>query len=140
MKRSQNILVLCLGMLLVFACAARESKDTSETRAVPAFHARYDHSDFEAIYRDATDEFRGSMSKDEYLKFMSTVRRKLGSVKSSKRQTWNVNVTMTGTNVTLTFETEFERGKGTETFSFVDRGDGPKLIGYRINSNALIMG
>jgi hypothetical protein len=43
-----------------------------------------------------------------------------------------------GTQVVLTYATEFEKGKGTETFTFRGRDDGPKLVGYNINSNKLI--
>jgi hypothetical protein len=135
MNRHLNKLLLCFGVLLVFGCSAGEAKKSAETDTVPAFHAQYDRSDFEAIYKNARDEFREATSRDDFDKFMSAVRRKLGKVKSSSRQTWNVNVGTGGTRIVLTFQTEFEYGKGIETFTFLNG----KLLGYNINSNTLIV-
>lgn len=135
MNRQLNKLVVCFGVLLVFGCSAGEAKKSAEAEAVPAFHAQYDRSDFETIYKNARNEFREATSRDDFDKFISAVRRKLGKVKSSSRQTWNVNVGTGGTRIVLTYETEFEYGKGIETFTFLNG----KLLGYNINSNTLIV-
>jgi Protein of unknown function (DUF4019) len=135
MNRHLNKLVACFGLLLVFGCSAGEAKKSAETDAVPTFHAQYDRSDFEAIYKNARDEFREATSRDDFEKFMSAVRRKLGKVKSSSRQTWKVNVGTGGTRIVLTYNTEFELGKGVETFTILNG----KLLGYNVNSNTLIV-
>ncbi len=138
MSHRLGVLALCLGALFVFGCSAGEARSRAEEELVPTFHAQYDRNQFDAIYDGATDEFRKSTSKADYDQFMNAVRKKLGRVKSTSRQTWNVNVGTGGTRVVLTYDTEFENGKGSETFTFLQAGSEPKLLGYQINSNVLV--
>ena len=105
---------------------------------MPHFHAQYNAARFDQIYNEAAKEFRSASKKDEYDQFMAAVRRKLGAVKTTESQSWNVNVTPAGAQISLSYKTQFENGSGTEQFTWLDSGDGPKLLGYHINSNALI--
>ena len=136
-------LTLVVVGLFVLACGGGEGKGglrtQAETKAVPDFHARYDREDFDGIYNAATAEFREASKKPDYDAFMKAVRRKLGKVKSSERQNWNVNVGTGGTRVVLTYATEFEHGSGTEVFTFLKRSGAPMLLGYNVNSNTLIV-
>jgi hypothetical protein len=66
------------------------------------------------------------------------VRRKLGKALSSERTNWKVNAGTGGTHILLFYKTQFEHGVGDEQFAFVNGKSGPLLVGYYINSNALI--
>jgi len=43
------------------------------------------------------------------------------------------------TNVVLTFKTEFENGQGVETFTYRIADGSAILLGWHVNSNALIV-
>lgn len=137
-----RLTMLAVG-LLALACGRGEGggglMNQAETKAIPAFHAQYDREDFDAIYNSAAKEFREAAKKQDYDTFMKAVRRKLGTVKSSTRQNWNVFVGTGGRRVTLTYATQFENGSGTEIFTFVSRDGAPTLLGYNVNSNTLIV-
>ena len=124
--------------LFMTACSPVKSKRDAENLAVPHFHAQYNASRFTEIYNEATKDFRSATKKEEYDQFMAAVRRKLGAVKTTESRTWNVNVTPAGTQISLSYKTEFENGSGLEQFTWLDNGQGPKLMGYNINSNTLI--
>ncbi|MGN6182198.1 MAG: DUF4019 domain-containing protein [Thermoanaerobaculia bacterium] len=132
--------IALIALMFLFGCTAAESKETVETVAVPRFHTLYDSNDFDTIYNEADDDFRASSPKMDYDKFISAVRRKLGRVKSTERQQWNVFAGSGGMRITVTYKTVFENGEGTETFIFRKRkGKEPALFNYQVNSNALIV-
>lgn len=139
MKLRLQPLLVAVACVVLSACSGGEAREDVETKAVPRFHAQYDRGDFDAIYNGATDEFRNAMPKAEYDKFMRAVRQKLGRVKTSARDAWNVQVGTGGTRVLVTYNTQFERGNGVETFTFLSTKGDLKLVGYHVNSNALII-
>jgi len=63
---------------------------------------------------------------------------KLGGVKETTKNGWNVNFQPSGTFVVLGFKTQFEKGVGEETFTYRISDRDALLVGYRINSNTLI--
>jgi hypothetical protein len=99
-----------------------------------AFHAKLDSGRFDEIYSTADDAFRNAGPKEKVLELFSAVEKKLGKVKSSSTKTWNVKTFNFVTRVVLVAETEFEHGKGTETFTFRVSGGKASLIGYNMNS------
>jgi hypothetical protein len=71
------------------------------------------------------------------MKFLQSVRRKLGTVKSAT-QIANSNTFNGVTSVVLTYKTDFEKASAVETFTFIVSSDAATLQGYHVNSNALI--
>jgi len=110
----------------------------SAWQGVAELRTRYEASSYREIYAASAPEFQRGASEDEFVRFMEAVKRKLGSVKSSKSRGWNVFFGTGGSRVTLTYDTEFENGKGAEQFVWLVDGD-PKLLGYNINSRDLII-
>ena len=102
------------------------------------FHRLFNGSKFDLIHSNATDDFRKAGPKKDYDEFMAAVRRKMGRAGKSTRESWNVMVTTKGTRVALVYKTEFEHGSAQEHFTFIDKGSGPELLGYNINSNVLV--
>ena len=51
---------------------------------------------------------------------------------------WRVNYVPMGTIVSLDYQTEFDDGPATESFSCRIKGKQAELMGYNINSAALI--
>ncbi len=68
----------------------------------------------------------------------TALRQKLGSLKSSKKKTWNVTHGTGGTLVKLAYESEFDAGRATETFVYRIKDGKAVLVAYHIDSNALL--
>jgi hypothetical protein len=66
------------------------------------------------------------------------VHRKLRSVVKSTTVNWSVRNFNLETSVVLVQNTQFERGSGTETFTYVTSGEEVKLAGCHIESTDLI--
>jgi len=130
----QNLIVGLALCLLLSGCGDTiKGKSVAEPQ-IAVFHQRLDAERFDEIYSTASDEFRGAAPKEKVLELFSAIEKKLGKVKSSSTKTWNVRTFNFVTTVVIVTETEFEHGKGTETFTFRVAGDKASLVGYNINS------
>lgn len=116
----------------------QQSVDDAQA-AVSVFHSDLDSENFDSIRSDASDEFRKAASKEDFTKLFAAIHRKLGKSGESKQVGWRANTTTSGTFISLRMETEFERGRGTEDFVFVKKGDDLQLLSYNVTSPALII-
>ena len=101
---------------------------------IAIFHAKLDAQRFDEIYSATGDDFKKAAPKEKVLQLFSAIERKMGKVKSSTTTNWNVSTFNFVTTVVLAAETQFEKGTGTETFTFRVSGDKATLVGYNINS------
>lgn len=131
--------VLALATSLVLAgCNPAKSKEAA-TQAVMQFHQRLDNEAYAEIYRDAHPDFKKASTEKDFTALLEAVHRKLGNTVSSEPAGWRVNSFVSGTNVVLTYKTKFAAGDAVETFSYREDGATPALLGYNINSTALIL-
>ena len=129
---------LATSIIFTFgSCGFTKGKEAA-TNAADRFHQQFNDAKFAEIYDDATPAFKSASSEADFLKFIQAIHRKLGSVKDAKANGWKINTFNGTTSVILGYETEFAKGKGTETFTFITSGTTATLQGYNINSNALI--
>lgn len=133
-------LLVCLVFLLLGAIAGCGStKDLAEAgEAVTRFHTQLDAEQFDAIYSQADQRFRDTTSQADFLAFTNAIHRKLGKVVDAKRNSYFVNFTTSGTQVRLNYATKFAGGDAQEEFVWVQGSQGFVLLGYHINSMALI--
>ncbi|MCB5424240.1 DUF4019 domain-containing protein [Altererythrobacter sp. CC-YST694] len=123
--------------LLVSACGMKENMEQAD-KEIERFHAYYDKQNYAAIWRTTSGEFRKITKEKEFEKLLVAVRTKLGAVKKVEQAGWQAN-TMNGVStVVINTKTAFEKGEGIETFTYVKQDSGLKLLGYNINSAALI--
>jgi hypothetical protein len=106
--------------------------------AVTTFHTRLDGEDYTTIYAQADPILRNTSSQKDFLDLMTAIHRKLGKVTSASRQGFFVNFTTSGTRVRLNYSTKFTGGDAEEEFVWAKNGNDFALIGYHINSMALI--
>ncbi len=133
-RRGAAILV---GGLLLGACSA--SQDISLAQAAAThFHEMVSAGQFAQIYEQADDSFKKTTTAEQLARFLSTIDRKLGAVKTSASNGWNVNYNTSGTSVTLRYQTQFEHGTAAETFVYRFADGKSLLAGYNITSNDLI--
>ena len=132
-----RIFVIAVAAVLLSACSAGGDISAADA-AVGTFHDRLNDEQFGVIYAQSDPAFKSAAPETETLKFLSSVRAKLGRYKSGKRNSWRVNY---GTNAgtIILFDSEFEKGKAQETFTF---RNGPKalLVGYNVNSAIFVTG
>jgi opacity protein-like surface antigen len=128
--------VLLTGLLLA-ACSGTQEMSMAQEAAVH-FHEMMSAGQFEQIYAQSDDSFKKATTAEDSTRFLSTVNRKLGVVKTSGNDGWSMGFTPSGTSVTLRYTTQFEHGTGAETFLYRLANGRALLAGYHVNSNAFI--
>ncbi len=123
--------------MLMIGCGAQKDMEAASA-AVTQFHGQLDHQDYLSIYKNADERFRAASEQDDFLALMTAVHNKLGMVQQSSRQGFFVNYNTSGTSIRLTYATKFGSGDAEEEFLWSKSGDSFRLLGYHINSNALI--
>ena len=126
-----------VAALLLGSCSSTENVSKAEGQ-IPHFRQLMTERQFAQIYAETSDDFKKVTTAKDFIDLLAAVDRKLGAVKDTTKNGWNLNYYPSGTFVTLRFKTQFERGSGEETFTY-RVGDGKALlVGYHITSNGLI--
>ena len=120
-------------------CSAGADRAKAEA-GVAQFHRMMEAGRYHEIYTAAADEFRRTTAEPEGISFLQMVHDRLGAVRSSSATGWRVNFTPGGTMVNLSYNTQFASGAGSEDFVFRIGGANAQLVGYHVNSPALIAG
>jgi hypothetical protein len=123
--------------LALAGCSAGQDKAAAEA-GVQSFREMLGAGRYAEIYRAAGHEFRQTGSEESAVRFLQSVRERLGAVRSANQTGWRVNYGNGGSVTVLNYATEFERGRGTEEFVYRVDGGQPVLIGYHVNSNDLV--
>lgn len=132
--------LLALAPLLLVLTACDPGKDGDAVdKEVVRFHQAFDESRYDQIYDEAAPVFQQTKPKADLIHFIDVVHQKLGAVKSSSRSGWRDNVNTDGHTYVTAYATVFEKGSGTETFTYLIVDGRPKLVGYNINSDALVL-
>jgi len=140
MKSNLLNISICITILIFVgaACSTFTEGKAAGEKAVEKFHAQFNEEKYDEIYDQSAKEFKDSDTKENIIKFLQAVHRKLGAVGKTSSQSWHVNTTLTGKVITMSYETEFEKDKGTESFTFFMNGEDAQLAGYHINAKKLI--
>jgi len=129
-----TVAVLCLS---VAGCAGRKGKEAAE-RAVTDFHHKLDAGDFAGIYAGTHADFKKAASEKDFTAVLDAVHRKLGTVSSSEQVSWKLSQFNLDTNAQLAYKTTFSGGEAVESFNYRVSDGSAVLLGYNINSNALV--
>ena len=131
--------VLALAVLWgMSGCGGITSAKPKAEAAVSVFHDQLNAADSDAIWNGATDKFHDSTPRPKFDKFIQAVHSKLGRVTGTSNAGWRVGNFNFKTTVVLQQKTTFERGSGTETFTYVLYGDDVKLEAYNVQSMDLV--
>ena len=133
---SRLIAVILVGMLAI-ACNFSKDMEAAESE-VSRFHRDLASGKYEVIYDEASDDLKKATSREDFVKLLKAVQTKLGPTRESNRTGFNMNLNTSGHFVTLAYDTKFEKGKGTEQFTYRVTGGKTLLAGYHILSNDLI--
>lgn len=96
----------------------------------------------ETLFQFASDEFKNSSSDEEFAKIFKWFE-KLGKFKTHQDSSGSSNIFISpanGKQITgkYTIETAFENGPATVTISTIKKDNGWQIIGFHINSMALM--
>src|SRR5262245_16626214 len=138
MHRRQFIWLLGGAALALAGCPATQDVATAQA-AVTRFRQLAGEGKYAEIYAEAADELKKASSEAQFTALLAAIERKLGAVKDSKSNGWNVNWNNLTTTVTVNFKTQFEKGTGEERFSFRISGGKALLASYQINSNDMMV-
>lgn len=108
-------------------------------KAAEGFHAQLNAGQFDAIYAAGGAALKSTTSQADMTALLAAVHRKLGAFKTGKTDGWNDNVTTGGHMITLSYNANYQNGAAAEQFVYkLDDGQA-QLVGYHVNSNALIL-
>jgi hypothetical protein len=94
---------------------------------------------FDQVYEGTGAEFREATSRENGIALFAAVDRKLGKLQHAEKVTWNINTRNMTTLVVLVYKSRYAEGEATETFTIeVDDGKG-RIIGYNIQSLAMMI-
>lgn len=133
------IVLLCLlafGLAIVLWAFGRRTYRNYgiASAAVDHFHQELNNSDYDAIYEEASDEFRRSGNRPDIVKFLQMVHEKMGNSGTRKASGFHVNWRNGRVTVDEVFNTEFALGQGQESFVWIVEQDHARLYGYHIDS------
>jgi len=131
-------LFLALAGCLLAGCGAKQNLADAQ-QAVVQFHQRLDNAEFDTIYNEADPRFRAASPQSEFLPFITAVHKKLGNVVTASRGGFNMNLDTSGLQIRLNYSTKFTGGAAEEQFIWAKNGGKLQLLGYHINSMALIV-
>ena len=137
LKTLKFTLVMFFATALVGCGGITKGKAVAE-KAIAQFHQSYNQGKLDEIWKEADSKFRAASSKQKYDEFMGAVQRKLGKVASTSNTGWKVKSFNLKTTVFMNQKTVFEKGQGTESFTFAIDGTNAVLVGYSIQSMDLI--
>jgi|HubBroStandDraft_2_1064218.scaffolds.fasta_scaffold403222_1 hypothetical protein len=128
-----------LAVTVLSACASGKNVQNA-AKSVEQFHSQLNTEQYQTIYEAADEGFHKVTNEADFAALLQAVHKKLGNVQTSQRTNSQVGVyTGQGTVVTLIYQTTFDQGSGTEQFLWHMRDNQPVLLGYHINSNALVL-
>lgn len=140
-KWSIVITVVVLGYLM-WQCGSGllAGRNLSNT-AVQDFHDQLNDEHYQEIFADADDGFQQSGNKkEETIKFLQAVHRKLGNAQQAHLVNIMVQATPGGTYIMAAYTTRFEHGEADEKFVWTRKSGQLKLHGYNVQSKVFVIG
>lgn len=119
--------------LFLAACNPMAQLDGAEEK-IERFHQVYNDGDARALYGLTSEEFRAATTPQQMDALVARVNDQMGTVKSTERIGFNINSDNGATVSTLTMTTTFEKGEGTETYTFLGTGEEMRLVAWHVDS------
>jgi hypothetical protein len=124
-------------VLAVAGCGGKQQIANADA-AVTQFHAELNAGNFDQIYAGSDTAMKNASSQEKFVALLDAIHRKLGMVKSANRQTFFMNYGTSGKFLRLTYATQYDADNAAEEFVFRVDGNNVRLVGYHINSEALV--
>lgn len=133
-------MAICVPLLLlVMACGSPTQGKSAAEAEVLVFRELLQDRQFEALYQRSSSEFRASAPRQDVLALFDAIDRKLGPLQHAELVNSQVNSRNLVTTVALVYESQYEGGMATETFTYRIRDNGAEMLGYNIDSLAMLI-
>ena len=131
--------VFSLALIFLLVSCSKSTFDTKkEEDLAVVFHNNLSNNAYEEIYNNSSEDFQSSGKKEEFIKFLKTIRTTLGDIKTAKVKDWSLNNSSKARFINLTYETHFEKGIAAESFVFRTENKVTQLHRYSIKSDYLL--
>ncbi len=133
-------LALLAGALALSGCfGAIKAAQDDAAKLEAGLHNQMTQGDLAGIYNNADQRYRDAVTRAKSDALFSSISRKLGNPLDCKPGGFNINVTTSGTYLKAQCETRFSKdATAVESFTWLKTSDQYRLLGYHINSDALI--
>ena len=131
-------LIWILAFTSFIGCGSFTKGKAAAEKQVSLFHQQFNDKDIASILSSAHPDLFNFTPEAKIKELLSNIRENLGSVTGSTNKGWNIRTGGGGKFVVLVQDTTFQKGSGTEKFTFKIKSGQPLLFGYHINSEDLI--
>jgi len=131
--------LLAVALLSLSCCSGSKDLQASQ-QAIARFHAELNQAQFDQIYAESSPDWKQATKQADTIKLFSAIHTKLGLYINGKQDAWRVNYGSGGNTVVVQLQSKYQKGNATELFTLTDSGGSAQLIGYNINSLALLPG
>ena len=125
-----------LALAALCACSPKADVEAGN-RLADRFHTDFNGGRYAEIYQGADPEFRKDTRLDDFAKYESLVKSKLGDFQSLQVTNFNVLYLLTHAQVRLDYDSVFKLGKAKEVFELRQAKGKTSMVGYRIDSPLL---
>ncbi|MCB2066304.1 MAG: DUF3887 domain-containing protein [Erythrobacter sp.] len=128
---------MCAASLALVLAACNPMAQMSDADSeIAEFHENFNASNWDAIWNGASDDFRASLTRQEFDAFMDRMRASVGEYQDGSQAGFNVNTNNGVTTTEITLDTTYENGTADEVFTFVGSGEQMQLLNWNIDSTA----
>jgi len=127
--------ILLAATLAVTGCSMGQDMSVTDA-AVADFHAKLNGGQFKAITDASGPEIKNDAAG--FTGLVEAIHRKLGTFKSATRQGFNDNINNGDHLFTAAYASVYSSGPATENFVYRLNSGKPVLIGYHVQSAALL--
>ena len=131
---------LLLASALILTSCSGGADLAAADREIARFHEELNSGQFDKIYSEASPEWKQASPEPDTVQLFVGIHKKLGAFVSGKQNSWRVNYGTDGSTILVLYDSQFEKGAGQETFTYRSTSKGVQLVGYNLNSRALITG
>ena len=133
----KKILLVSVCLFFLAGCGLKKNQQQAAA-AIAEYHKHFNEGAADVIYDGSSTEFKKAMTREKFTHLMQTLSTKLGTHVSSEEPGVFVNWTTNGTFVKATCESKFSKADASETFQFKKHGEKMLLVGFNVNSSALL--
>ena len=127
--------ILLVGAAALTGCSMGQDMSVTDA-AVADFHAKLNNGQFAAIAAAAGPEMKNGGV--DFPVFVEKIHAKLGTFRSTARQGFNDNINNGDHTFTASYASVYSSGPASENFVYRLNSGKPVLIGYHVESAALL--
>lgn len=120
-------------LMMISACSPAVEADPIGA-AITRFHETYNTGNATALYEQTGQEFRDATTPEQMQELVARVIERMGAVTGTERANINIEPGQPESVTVVTMTTTFEKGTGTETFTFFGSGADARLVGWNVDS------